>query len=114
MSKTYRNAVKFPYAKVDSSANTWFYRKRRRKYRSHLRNNLHKSIESGEIDESFVNPEDEEVFKNHWQEPSDGTFSVRKNEITDGNLEFMKKANPYWYNYCKRKAFPQLKNKHKK
>lgn len=75
MSKSYRK--KYLRLSIGTGTNTSYYRAKRRTFRRKTRQQLHIKLED------FVHPEKLKVFKDTWDEPTDGSWLVTSEKIKD-------------------------------
>lgn len=114
MTRTYRNAIRRNNC---VGSNTTYYRNKRRQYRAQLRHNLGKAMKEECPDEYYAHPESEHCFVDRWDEPTDGHGLIRKFHASPKGMELDMTKFPYpfekeWMDFCKRKWYCHLKNKH--
>lgn len=116
MSRTYRKCIRRHNC---CGTNTEYYRNKRRQYRAILRDSLASALKEENPDEVFAHPEYTHQFVDRWDEPTDGHRLIRKFHASPKGMELDMTQFPYpfseeWMNFCKRKWYCHLKNKHKK
>ena len=115
MSRTYQNCIRRNNA---CGSNTGYYRGKRRWFRALLANALNNAIKTDAPDEVFVHPEKAHQFVDRWREPTDGHGLIRKFHASPKGMELDMTRFPYpfdkdWMDFCKRKWYSKLKNKHR-
>ena len=115
MSRTYRKVVKCGYC---TGSNTEYYRDMNRKCRSKNRHTLRNLMANNDIDTvADLIPAGEVPIHDSWDEPTDGTFIVRKNDKNfykydpDGS-ETKNRHYGTGENYWNHKFGKYLKSKH--
>lgn len=112
MSKTYRKYVKCGFC---TGSNTEYYRNMNRKCRHKNNHSLRNLLANYDIDEVNDKIMTEEPIHNSWDEPTDGTFLVSKEDkslYTQKETYYNNKHYGNALNYWNHKFGKYFKNKH--
>lgn len=84
MARSYKKTIRLGFG---VGSNTWYYRNKRKTYRAMYKSNIARAMKSKNPDDNYVHPEFTGQFKDAWSEPTDGSWLITPEKVTDKKIE---------------------------